>query len=451
LRRRLSKIFPLTPAHPDNSLVIPMRRYTVTSAIAELWQTHKQSKTPRSPFVFIVGAGISAPAIWLAPKIVDECRRFVAANRIPVQPTKAKSLVKQYPFWLSAAYPNKDMQAEFFRVLIEDGKMSLANLQLAHILMESDIARVVITPNFDDYLTRALRLFGQRRFKVCDHPAATYRITASSPDIQIVHVHGAYPHYDLVNSPVEASLWRRPLLEKIDTLLNLLLHNATILVIGYSGWDGDVITTALNRYLADPRQGKLFWFSYHRLETKSIPEVLAAHKERDDVVLVEPEKNMSLPAEQIFGELIRKFDVPVPKLLKDPVFFFARQLQSFLPAVGGKSWSGPYSFESALSRIRTAAAHESPLHVLNMISSIRDAMISGKYEEAFQYLDDIPLNQLSLADCKEMRELIKFARSRTGVVASVRAEHVLNQVERLIEHQEIQSRNYDTDLQSFEE
>jgi hypothetical protein len=60
---------------------------------------------------------------------------------------------------------------------MEKAVISRANFRLAHLLLESTVTNLVLTSNFDDFLTRALDLFGHRPI-VCDHPKTLERIDA---------------------------------------------------------------------------------------------------------------------------------------------------------------------------------------------------------------------------------------------------------------------------------
>ncbi len=73
-------------------------------------------------------------------------------------------------------------------------------------------------------------------------------------------------------------------------LLDQVMYRRSPLVVGYSGWDGDVITTAIQKRL---KQGRLprrvHWFCYKRTDADKLPQWLRDRggKADDDVCFVE--------------------------------------------------------------------------------------------------------------------------------------------------------------------
>lgn len=63
----------------------------------------------------------------------------------------------------------------YLRSLIEDRFVSQANLRLAHLLLSKRMANLVVTTNFDDFISRSLTIFGEAHV-VCDHPETIQRI-----------------------------------------------------------------------------------------------------------------------------------------------------------------------------------------------------------------------------------------------------------------------------------
>jgi hypothetical protein len=179
-----------------------------------------------------------------------------------------------YSHWLQMALPDRGMRQKYFKGLIEKKPISHANFRLAHLLSEKKLATLVVTPNFDNFLTRALDLFGQPPI-ICDHPATTERINPESSDIQIVHVHGTYWFYNLCNLPGEIKDRTTDSLNQsvtMPTLLDDILRRHSAIVIGYSGWEGDVIMNALKRRLASALEHNLYWFCYRRSELSTVPQ-----------------------------------------------------------------------------------------------------------------------------------------------------------------------------------
>src|SRR3990167_9348702 len=152
-------------------------------------------KKGHSPFFFLVGGGISFPPIPLASEIVEHCKAKAAKECTRTTEPPGKQLIDIYSHWFDQAYPQPSDRQEYLRGLIEGKPLSHANLYLAHLLLENTITNLVVTPNFDDFLSRALTLFGKPHI-VCDHPGTVGRIRPDRDDIQIIHVHGAYWFYD---------------------------------------------------------------------------------------------------------------------------------------------------------------------------------------------------------------------------------------------------------------
>lgn len=150
-----------------------------------------------SPFFFLVGAGISYPPIPLASKIIEDC--VVTAGQYGlIIPPSGKQSIDKYSYWFQQAYPQPVDRQIYLRNLIEGKAISAANFRLAHLMLEKTITNIIVTTNFDDFLSRALTLFGKHHI-VCDHPNTVARIDPEQKDIQIIHVHGTHWFYDCCN------------------------------------------------------------------------------------------------------------------------------------------------------------------------------------------------------------------------------------------------------------
>src|SRR5262249_46814685 len=135
--------------------------------------------------------------------------------------------------------------------------------------------------NFDEMLTRALRLFGYD-VVVCDHPKTTQRIDPRQVDVlQIVHVHGTHWFYDCCNLKGEIEGQARHDHSDNATmghLVDRVLFDRAPLVVGSSGWEGDVLMTALKRRLMQPTlRYNMYWFCYRRTEPNALPSWLREH------------------------------------------------------------------------------------------------------------------------------------------------------------------------------
>ena len=233
-----------------------------------------------------MGGGISFPPVPLASEIVEHCKAKDAKECARTTEPPGKQLIDIYSHWFDQAYPQPGDRQEYLRELIEGKPLSHANLYLAHLLLEKTITNLVVTPNFDDFLSRALTLFGKPHI-VCGHPGTVGRIHPDHDDIQIIHVHGTYWFYDcckLLGEIKERSQPSDQTSLTMASLLDRILWDRSPLVIGYGGWEGDVIMAALNRRLQSPLGHNVYWFCYRKAEVDSLPDWLRSNPQVNFVV-----------------------------------------------------------------------------------------------------------------------------------------------------------------------
>lgn len=326
----------------------------------------------RSPFFLIVGAGISHPPVPLAASIIDHCQG-VAKRYDRAQPPSGQQTLDQYSHWFSRAYPGARQRQQYLRSLIERKPLSLSSLRLAHLLSAHKLTNLVVTTNFDDFIARALRLFGEEP-AVCDHPRTVGRIDPERSDIQIVHVHGSYLFYDCANLRGEVTDRARPDEESSFTMVGLLdslLWTRSPLVVGYSGWEGDVIMSALKRRLrgGNPLAQSVYWFCYRRADRERLPQWLGESPDVRFVVPPEPTQEPPtalrtgaaerapepvLPAFAVFDQMNRAFDIGAPALFENPIEYLANSLATALPEAEGPA-GDPYAFKALIERLHAAS------------------------------------------------------------------------------------------------
>jgi hypothetical protein len=234
-----------------------MRTLGLTEALEEIRRT---AALNRWPFFFLAGAGVSLPSLPSAQGIVDLCK----ARCPEAVPPESLSTMSEYSWWFEKAWPSPADRQQFLRNIMKDQPVTEAHLSLAQLLIDRRISNLAVTTNFDDLLSRALDLFGASHI-VSDHPATIHRINPFAEDIQIVHVHGSYWHYDACNLTGEIrSHARKPQSSTFSTrqFLEQLLNARSPLIIGYSGWDGDVFMQALKARLTTGLAYKVYWFCY---------------------------------------------------------------------------------------------------------------------------------------------------------------------------------------------
>ncbi|MGI8991566.1 MAG: SIR2 family protein, partial [Bryobacteraceae bacterium] len=321
--------------------------------------------------------------------------------------------------------------------------ISRANFRLAHLMLSKTITNLVVTTNFDDFLSRALTLFGNAPI-VCDHPATLQRIDLnSSSDVQIIHVHGSYWFYDCCNLREEIATRAEPARNTSFTMLAMLddilrLHSP--LIVGYSGWEGDVFMNALQRRLAAGLGTNLYWFCYRRRDADGLPLWLKANA---NVRIVVPdggskgapvelpgsgtgeakalgkiagaisglnEDEPVLGATTVFDELIRTFELKVPELTSDPLGFFASQLERSLLGPADQTEEPEddvYAIRSVISLIAKVNRYKEQIVPLSetetLIESFRNAVRQSHHREAIRLALNIPVRHLT---SEQLREIV---------------------------------------------
>jgi len=381
----------------------------------------------RRPFFFLVGAGISYPPIPLASSIEEECRRLATDELPSVEPGALKP-IDTYSYWFDQAYPHPLQRQLYLRQLIQRRTISHASFRLAHLLLDRRIANVVVTLNFDDFISRALALFG-RSYIVCDHPATVERISPEQDDIQILHVHGTYWFYDCANLRSEiadralASMQtNRTMAYKLDDVM----ERSSPIVIGYSGWEEDVVMTALRRRLSSTLPYRMYWFCYQDPKPDSFPEWLVTHPQ---VFFITPsaqkgesaqaatpppptaegtgeerKRGATLDATLVLERLIREFKLEAPQLFTDPLEFFAQQLEASLPEGESGAREDNYFIKSLVAEVREIN-HRTRKVPSTLLRQVIHALRRSEVREAIALAGRINIRESKL-DGAQLRELM---------------------------------------------
>jgi hypothetical protein len=135
----------------------------------------------------------------------------------------------------------------------------------------------------------------------------------------------------------------------MTSLLDKIMSRHSPIVVGYSGWEGDVIMTALKRRLTSGLPNNLYWFCYERAGLEPLRAFFRNHA---DVCLVLPpdaparestattdelpamaEKLLpgtasqpTLSAQLVLDTFVNNFTAEAPKIFLDPIGFFLDQL-----------------------------------------------------------------------------------------------------------------------------
>jgi hypothetical protein len=390
-----------------------MNRISLATATREieLAAQHAKDTKDRRPFFFVVGAGISSPSVPLARKIEDRCREIAGHQGRHLRVKERASPIERYSSAFDAAFPHAVARQRYLEKLMKNVPITAANLRLAHLLHNKRVASMVVTTNFDDLLSRALVLLGANDVRVCDHPATVERINPESDDLQIVHVHGTYWFYDLCNLQGELGQRARGSDETAFTMLGLLdriLATRSPLVVGYSGWEGDVVMTALKRRLYPHRRlpYRLYWFCYNFGAVLSLPDWLRDHpdvyfvfhpdswglkgpgfaRRQDDFLPSSARARVDaeppLSAEMVMEQLIRTFKLDEPLLTRNPLKFLAEFLEGFFPRAEAPWLTGDiYSIHSVAESLRNAPE----LKRTSDLDKVRDAVRRSQYHKAVEH------------------------------------------------------------------
>lgn len=279
-----------------------------------------QRETENNPFFLIVGAGVSCPQVPLASKIVADLRQ-IAKTSIPL----ASNPMEEYSIVLEKVKPEPEQRRKYFEDLIAHNRIPPACLSLAYLLQEKKF-NTLITPNFDDFISRALQLFGMKPW-VYDRPESINVVDWNGERPQVVHVHGTYRDYDILNLKADIEKNRA-----IIGQLSNLLQNRSPVVLGYGGWPGDVIMAALGERLKTTLRYNLYWFCHSTNSLDSLPSWLKDHRQAIFVVPDDQGQIKTLEASVVLQHMIDAFGLSrVPALAVDPLGSFVRQLRSSLP------------------------------------------------------------------------------------------------------------------------
>lgn len=401
-----------------------MQLLPLSAAASLIKQECDQALGTRRPFFFVVGSGVSHPPVPLASEITDHCRR--EAQKYGRSAACLTELpIDQYSSWFQVAYPAPVARQQYLRSLIEGKPISEANLRLAHILLSHRIAATVVTPNFDDFLSRALTLFGVQH-TLCDHPQTTERIDPDAQtDVQVVHVHGSYSFYDCCNLAGEVHARAQVGLDTNFTmafLLDSILRAHAPIVVGYSGWESDVIMSALRRRLQSALPHNLYWCCYSESEIETLPDWLKEHR---NVFIVVAERSVDersttaqsdehavLSAKQVFDEIIRTFSLEPPLLTRDPLAFLRDHLkQSLFGDV--EEAADIYGIRSVVDRLDRAKRFEEEAQGGGtnriQLERVRDALRTSAYDDAIAIASAVRIEQLEAEDLHALLELLTTA------------------------------------------
>lgn len=390
------------------------KKIKLKEAVNLIWETVKiteeQSTNGELPYVFIVGAGISAPEILSAHGIVQHCQEKIKElyqddeelDRVFEESKKfTVNSAGYYSYWFGQAYKNKIHRQQYLKRIINKARISTSNLLLAQILNNKKIATTVITPNFDNQLLKSLNLLGNYNVFSANNVLDNIALSRNSSDIQLMHVHGTYEFYDCCNLEQEITrVANETGIKSTAGTIEEFLKNQSPIVIGYSGWEDDVIMSKIKeRLLYAPLPYGIIWFCFSNKDYEILPEWL---KSSEDVFFVLPdivsdeektvdenkEEQSLLPAEDVFTALIAKFEFEAPKLFSNPIQYYIDLIDGFFPQNGDifpvKAWKKRLDYieghlgdiEKKIIELDNASARKDVIEITRILGEIDYNFIS---------------------------------------------------------------------------
>lgn len=390
------------------------KKIKLKEAVNLIWETVKiteeQSTNGELPYVFIVGAGISAPEILSAHGIVQHCQEKIKElyqddeelDRVFEESKKfTVNSAGYYSYWFGQAYKNKIHRQQYLKSIINKARISTSNLLLAQILNNKKIATTVITPNFDNQLLKSLNLLGNYNVFSANNVLDNIALSRNSSDIQLMHVHGTYEFYDCCNLEQEITrVANETGIKSTAGTIEEFLKNQSPIVIGYSGWEDDVIMSKIKeRLLYAPLPYGIIWFCFSNKDYEILPEWL---KSSEDVFFVLPdivsdeektvdenkEEQSLLPAEDVFTALIAKFEFEAPKLFSNPIQYYIDLIDGFFPQNGDifpvKAWKKRLDYieghlgdiEKKIIELDNASARKDVIEITRILGEIDYNFIS---------------------------------------------------------------------------
>lgn len=318
--------------------------------------SNHQKSSAVFPYFFIVGAGISAPEIPTSSTIIEQCKKKVkdiSQENYQECEEETEDYINDpmtyYSSWIQYAFPNRIDRSNYFKELIKKSKISSANLMLAQILNSKSFANTVFTTNFDDSIKKALELMGTDDFFVAENVMDNLAVNNQTKDIQIVHVHGTYNFYDCANLKSEINnVASQSGIISSYRLLSSFLSNQAPIVVGYSGWENDVIMTCLKERLSQPTPLQFIWVCYDLDSYRRLPDWL---KNSDSINFVVPEKDIPdckddkdsvgyleknenairNDATNFFRRIKAEFNIASPTIFSDPYSYYSERFDKLLP------------------------------------------------------------------------------------------------------------------------
>jgi tetratricopeptide (TPR) repeat protein len=217
------------------------------------------------------------------------------------------------------------------------------------------------------------------------------------------------------------------------------------LIIGYGGWEGDVVMTALKRRLQNTLPYNIYWFCHQREDLDLLPDWLKGNEqvyfvippaekkgkvmraESSDIArdsekinsdlqkspAAEQENTQRLKAQVVLDKLIQIFELDEPALTKDPLGFFAEHLRVSLLSDGSgiKEEPDKYLIKEVIKRIEYAREQSEKVskNMEKQFEDIFNAIRRSDYRKAIAQATEISFSALDDGQLEQIMEAIYSA------------------------------------------
>jgi tetratricopeptide (TPR) repeat protein len=333
----------------------------------------KRARDRSHPAHFLIGAGCSISAgIPSAKELISRIHEDY--------PTQCAALSddKRYVYGKCMALLSINERRDLIRPYLRDAKINWGTVALAQLIAEGFVDRV-LTVNFDLVLENACGLLGLQPavydFGVA--PASDFRMIVSPA---IVHLHGQSYGLVLLNTEEETQKHRK----KLQPILVNTLHNAPLVVIGYSG-----SADGISQNLVDEYEGlePLYWVGYE--------DELASHL-RGFLKKSYFHHMGGADFDRFMIELAQSLECWPPRLFKDPLGHLLEAISQVVAYPGGTSASSIDLLADLRSKLRSWQPQLKK--EAGKMGSLRELYMKGDYEGAAKLFSSFGSASLSDAD-----------------------------------------------------
>lgn len=223
-------------------------------------------------------------------------------------------------------------------------------------LVRRGLVHTILTTNLDLVLLEALSLYGIFP-AICDHHQAAQLRSTSPLRPQVIYLHGNVNSYNVRNARSVVELYD----SEMDRLLRWLVHDTTLLTVGYAGWEDGlmrVLSDLFGRQQLTPHE--LFWSTLSTTPPQSLRDSPSVHTiPRTD-------------AETLFERLAAELGMAVPEVADNPLNHTLKLLERLdLDSLHARA----YRLSEKMAAVRAAMASASEVQARN----IRRHVERGKY------------------------------------------------------------------------